>query len=371
MKRVVILGCTGSIGQTALRAIRTRDLDIKVAALSAHSDAVSLVALGREFKADALCLTSHNLENLTDIKTFSGFDGLAHMLESIEADIVLNAIAGFDGLKASLLALEKGFDLALANKESVVCAGSYLFEVAEAHHCTIIPVDSEHSAIAEILKGRKPEEIDTLILTGSGGPFRTLAKEQFSTITVEQALNHPTWKMGKKITIDSATLANKALEVIEAAYLFNLPPERIEVVIHPQSIVHSMVRTTDGAVYAQLGNPDMTLPIINSLTTGAPSLVKPLDFSNLTLTFEKPDFDRFPLLGLAFDLLRRGGCSTLAFNAADEVAVHAFIQGTVSFTKLTDAVQRTLDHHWEDRVTSLDQILELDRKARSICGGYL
>ncbi len=371
MKRLVILGCTGSIGQTALQAIRTRNLELKVVGLSSHSDATGLVTLGREFNVEAVCLTSKNLETLSDIHSYSGFDGLKSMLASIEADIVLNAIAGFDGLKASLMVLANGFDLALANKESVVCAGTYLFDIARDHNCTIIPVDSEHSAIAELLKGRRRQEVDTLILTGSGGPFRTLAKDKFSSITVDQALAHPTWKMGKKITIDSATLANKALEVIEASYLFNLPGDKIEVVIHPQSIVHSMVRTIDGAVYAQLGNPDMTLPIINSLTVGAPSLVKPLDFTSLTLHFEKPDFERFPLLGLAFDILRRGGSSPLAFNAADEVAVHAFLKGSISFTKLMDVVQKTLEHPWGEQVSSLGQILELDKKARQICGGYL
>ncbi len=293
------------------------------------------------------------------------------MLQSLEADIVLNAIAGFDGLYASICALECGFDLALANKESVVCGGSFLFSIAKTHQCSIIPVDSEHSAIAELIKGHPRKTINSLILTASGGPFRTLEKDKFSSITVEQALAHPTWKMGKKISIDSATLANKALEVIEASYLFGFDHSHIEVVIHPQSIVHSMIRTIDGAVYAQLGNPDMTLPIINALSEGQKNLVTPLDFTNLHLDFSKPDFARFPLLELAFTILQRKGSTALAFNAADEVAVAAFLDKRISYPKMIEVVQRTLDQSWEEEIESLDQILKLDKVARAVAKRYL
>lgn len=366
MKRIIILGCTGSIGTTALQAIRSKNLPIKVVALSAHSNEKALIALGDEFHAEAICLTSSYLNEHVSTRCYSGFDGLGRMLHTLEADIVLNAISGFDGLRASLEALDAGFDLALANKESVVCAGPYLFEKARQNGCTIIPVDSEHSAIAELLKGRKREHIDSLILTASGGPFRNLEKEAFQTITVEQALAHPTWKMGKKITIDSATLANKALEVIEASHLFGFPPEKIEVVVHPQSIVHSMVRTLDGAVYAQLGNPDMTLPIINALTETSVGLVRPLDFTNLNLIFQRPDFERFPLLALAFEILERKGACALAFNAADEVAVHAFLQKKISYPKMIEVVQRTLALDWKVEIASFEQILQLDAKARQL-----
>lgn len=366
MKRVIILGCTGSIGSTALEAIRTKHLDLQVVGLSAHTNAPQLIALAHEFSAQAICLTSTTLEEVSSLNTYSYFSGLERMLHSLDADIVLNAIAGFDGLRASLSALECGFDLALANKESVVCAGPYLFEMAKKYGSTIIPVDSEHSAIAELLKGHERQQVQSLIITASGGPFRTLDADHFAAITVEQALAHPTWNMGKKISIDSATLANKALEVIEASHLFGFDADHIEVVVHPQSIVHSMIRTRDGAVYAQLGNPDMTLPIVNALCTGIPSLVKPMDFTNLSLTFEQPDFKRFPLLGLAFEILRRKGSSALAFNAANEVAVHAFLARKISYPALVQIVMRTLDQKWDEDIDSFEHILALDAKARMV-----
>jgi 1-deoxy-D-xylulose-5-phosphate reductoisomerase len=371
MKRIIILGCTGSIGTTTLQAIRSKSLPFRVVGLSSNTRSRELLSLAHEFQAEALCTTGSSLTAVEGVKTYTGFSGLHEMLQSLEADIVLNAIAGFEGLKASLSALMCGFDLALANKESIVCAGSYLFEVAKQHGASIIPVDSEHAAIWELLKGRDPGSIASLILTASGGPFRTLPYKDFAAITVEKALAHPTWNMGKKITIDSATLANKALEVIEASYLFNVETDKIEVVIHPESIVHSMVRTTDGAVYAQLGSPDMTLPIINALGNGHSSLVTPLDFSNLSLHFYKPDLARFPLLGLAFAVLQRGGSSALAFNAADEVAVQAFLGGTISYPKLIEVVQKTLEHPWDQTVGSFEEILALDKQARNIARSYL
>ncbi len=371
MKRIIILGCTGSIGTTALQAIRSKALPFKVVGLSSNMRFKELFSLAREFNVEAVCLTGATLEEHERFRSYSGFSGLQEMLESLDADIVLNGIAGFDGLQASLASLNAGFDLALANKESVVCAGDYLFEVAREHASSIIPVDSEHSAIWSLLKGHESSSVDSLILTASGGPFRTLEKERFASITASQALMHPTWNMGKKITIDSATLANKALEVIEASYLFQFDHEHIEVVIHPQSIVHSMIRTTDGAVYAQLGNPDMTLPIVNALGAGHPSLVSPLDFSNLSLEFSKPDFERFPLLSLAFSILQRKGSSALAFNAADEVAVHAFLKGSISYPRMIEVVQRTLDHPWSEAVESFEDTLALDKKARKIARSYL
>ncbi len=371
MIRVIILGCTGSIGSTALKAIRENLAPLQVVGLCAHSHAESLASLAKEFGAEAVCLTNGAHYECTNARTYRGFSGLQQMLKELDADIVLNAIAGFEGLKASLISLGQGFDLALANKESVVCAGSFLFEVARANNRRIIPVDSEHSAILELLKGRSRESVDSLILTASGGPFRTMEKERFSSITTEQALAHPTWKMGRKISIDSATLANKALEVIEAAHLFGFDGDHIEVVIHPQSILHSMIRTTDGAVYAQLGNPDMTLPIINALTEGSRNLVKRLDFTKLSLHFEAPDYQRFPLLDLAFSILKRKGATALAFNAADEVAVGAFLDGSISYLRLIEVVQRTVEENWDEKIHDFDQILALDAKARDIARRHL
>ncbi len=368
MKKLVILGCTGSIGTTAIQAIRDKKITVSVVGLSAHSDEAALVSLARELNCPSICLTGKRADTYSDLTTFSS---LSSLLSSLDADIVLNGIAGFAGLEASLLSLQQGFDLALANKESIVCGGSYLFDIAREHHSAIIAVDSEHSALSELLKGRTQDEIEALVLTGSGGPFRTLAIDQFAHITVEQALAHPTWKMGRKISIDSATLANKALEVIEASYLFGLPPEKIEVVIHPQSIVHSMIRTRDGAVYAQMGMPDMTLPIVNALGAGGKSLVRPLDFTNLTLTFEKPDYQRFPLLALAFSILQRKGSSPLAFNAADEVAVHTFLDGGCTYLQMIRAIEKTLERPWENAPSSFEETLVLDKEARILTRSFL
>jgi 1-deoxy-D-xylulose-5-phosphate reductoisomerase len=372
MKRVIILGCTGSIGTTAITAIRFNKADLHVVALSAHQDSPSLLSLAKELSSEAICLTGGNCPpSESSLLTFSGQTGLIQMLQSVEADIVLNAIAGFDGLQATIAAIEAGFDVALANKESVVCGGAYLFNLAKKHNVRIIPVDSEHSAIYELLKTRKREEIDSLVITASGGPFRNLPIEQFKDITVEQALHHPTWKMGKKITIDSATMANKALEVIEAAYLFEFPSSKIEVVIHPQSIVHSMIRLKDGAVYAQLGKPDMTLPIVNAMTGGAEKLVAPLSFSQLQLTFDEPDFLRFPLLEQAFSILERKGSSPIAFNAADEVAVHAFLDKRCTYSQMISAVLKTMEREWGTSASDFSQTLELDRKARALARSFL
>jgi len=368
MKRVVILGCTGSIGTTAIEAIRDKKMAISVVGLSADSNEEALASLARELSCTSICLTGSRAKNHSNIHTFNN---ISDMLDSLDADIVLNGIAGFAGLEASLLSIQQGFDLALANKESIVCGGSYLFDLAKEHKSRIIAVDSEHSALAELVKGRSPVEIESLILTGSGGPFRNLPKEKFANITVEQALAHPTWKMGRKISIDSATLANKALEVIEASYLFGLPPEKIEVVIHPQSIVHSMIRTVDGAVYAQMGMPDMTLPIVNALVENGKRLVRPLDFSSLNLTFEKPDFYRFPLLALAFSILQRKGSAALAFNAADEIAVHAFLEGKCTYPQMIRAIEKTLEKPWENAPSSFEETLALDREARELTRSYL
>ena len=368
MKKVVILGCTGSIGTTAIQAIRDKKMEVSVVGLSAHSNEKALFSLARELSCTSVCLTARKGHAQSDITVF---DDLSDMLSNLEADIVLNGIAGLAGLEASLLSIQQGFDLALANKESIVCGGSYLFYLSRHHDSKIIAVDSEHSALAELVKGRPPHEIGALILTGSGGPFRTLPKERFSQITVEQALAHPTWKMGKKISVDSATLANKALEVIEASYLFGLPADKIEVVIHPQSVVHSMIRTVDGALYAQMGIPDMTLPIVNALIDDGKNLVAPLDFSNLSLTFEKPDYERFPLLALAFSILKRRGSAALAFNAADEVAVHTFLDRKCTYPQMIRAIEKTLEKPWDSAPSSFEETLALDSEARKLTRSYV
>jgi len=355
MRRVIILGATGSIGTTALGAIRTHHLPLKVVGLSAHARGMQLETLGKEFGARTVLIPDGD------------FSGLKSMLESTDADIVLNGISGFAGLSASMLALESGKDLALANKERVVCGSSFLFATARRLGRAIIPVDSEHSAIYELLKTQPAAQVDHLVITASGGPFRNTPKEELDQVDVGRALHHPTWKMGPKITIDSATLANKAMEVIEASGLFGFAPERIEVTVHPQSVVHSMIRMRSGAVYAQMGNPDMSLPIINALLPGTTApLVKPLDFTNLSLTFEKPDMDKFPLLALAWDILREGGSKAVAFNAADEVAVWSFLRKEIGFTDIQRVVSEVVARSEDPAPKDLAEAVELDGRLRSL-----
>lgn len=366
MKRIIILGSSGSIGQTTLTAIRRFDLPLQVVALSSHTNIDRLKADGLAFGAAALCSTGVRADGL-----YHGYDGLEAMLDDHRPDIVLNAISGFAGLRASLAAAERGIDLALANKESVVCAGALLFATARAHNSRIIPVDSEHSAIAALLEAHARERVDSLIITASGGPFRLWEAERFRSITARDALAHPTWNMGRKITIDSATLANKALEVIEAAALFGFDADHIEVVIHPQSIVHSMIRCRDGAVYAQLSKPDMSLAIVSALLEAPRQVVDRLDFSSLSLHFEAPDLERFPLLALAYDILRRRDMSAIAFNAADEVAVCAFLDGRISYPEMIDVVRRTVEQDWSGDGGSLEEIAEHDQRARLIAESLL
>lgn len=374
-RSAILLGCTGSIGRTALNGIgRLNQKEITVKALSAHTQAQALAQAARDTNAAAVCLTAPDgdiatLKGLLPSSTacYHGPQGLLDMLKDIDADIVLNGIVGAAGLPATLGALDTGKDVALANKESVVMAGQFLFDYAKARGKRIIPVDSEHSALYALINAHGREQVETLVITASGGPFRTLPKECFGDITVEQAIAHPTWKMGAKISVDSATLANKGLEVIEASYLFDFPASSIEVTVHPQSIVHSLVRLRNGAVYGQMSLSDMTLPIMEALSDGHLSLsrvVKPLDFSQLTLTFEQPDYERFPLLRQAFACIKEQGSYCIAFNAADEVAVQAFLSRRCGFMDINEIVDRTLQMDWHEPATDYQSVLEQDGLAR-------
>lgn len=354
MKRLVILGATGSIGTTCLNAVREHNLPIEVVGLSANTNKDKLSILGNEFKCKTL-LTQGGIEN----------SNLGEFLDDTRCDIVLNAIAGFDGLYATKCTLERSIDLALSNKESVVSGGSFIFNDAEKYGAKIIPVDSEHSAIYNLLKKRKA---DKLVITASGGPF--VDRKDLSSVKKEDALKHPTWKMGEKITIDSATLMNKGLEVIEASYLFSFKPEDIEVVVHRQSIVHSMIRTKEGAVYAQLSPPDMSLPIISAILEDEldeKNIVRPLSFDDLTLTFEKPDIERFPLLGAAYKALSIGYSGPVIYNAADEVAVHEFLNDRISFLDISKVVISALENEELTKYTPscYSDVLELDRLTRA------
>lgn len=369
MKRVIILGATGSIGTTCLNSIKEKKLPIDVVAISANTDVKKLESIGDSFNINNLYLAT----NKAHCDCFNYFNSIDELLDNVKCDIVLNGISGFSGLSASVKVLERGIDLALANKESVVAGGSFIFDIANKSGATIFPVDSEHSAIKALLDAHKKEHVKSLIITASGGPFRQLDKKDFKNITIEKALNHPTWKMGPKITIDSATLANKALEVIEASYLFGFSGENIEVVVHPQSIIHSMIRMNDGAIYSQMGMPNMSLPIIEGLLGiyDGVNLVDPLSFDNLSLTFEKPDFEKFPLLKIAFQILKTGKSYPIAFNAANEVAVDAFLKEKITYLQLQDCVLETMQKDFLDVCTNLTETINLDIKARSIANSYI
>ncbi len=347
MKRIAILGATGSIGTTCLNAIRSGKLDAEpVFLLSSTSD---IAHLGSEFHATALRSSHSSRSEILD------------KLQSSSPDIVLNAVSGTAGLSYTMEAIDLGYDIALANKESLVLGGRLVMESAAERGVSIIPVDSEHSAIYSLLRGRRARK---LIITASGGPFRD--RMDLSSVTVEEALCHPTWKMGRKITIDSATLANKGQEVIEASVLFSFPPEAIEVTVHKESIVHSMIEMDDGAVYALLSRPDMTLPIVSAVS-GVDSgydAVSPLSFSDLDLSFRSWDRDRFPMLSLAYEALRLGGSYTIAYAAADEVFVNAFISRRIPFTSIGDNTKRIFTQDWSHTPSSIEDILEIEKKAR-------
>jgi 1-deoxy-D-xylulose-5-phosphate reductoisomerase len=347
VKRVAVLGATGSIGRQALDVVASHP-ELTVCALA--SGAQQLDALAAEHRVPHVQV---------------GGD-LTELLERSEPDVVLNAVVGFAGLPATLWALEQGVDLALANKESLVAAGELALAAQRRGGGGLLPVDSEHSAAFQCLEGRAAETVDSLILTASGGPFRGRTRDQLAGVTVEEALAHPTWNMGRKITVDSATLANKGLELIEAHCLFGLPYERLDVVVHPSSIVHALVRFRDGALLAHLGHPDMRVPISYALTypERAATSVAPLDLAGLTLSFEAPDVGAFPLLTLARAAGERGGTFPCVYNAANEVAVEAFLDGRLPFLGIAELVEDTLGAVDGDPARDIDDLVAADAAAR-------
>lgn len=360
-KKVLVLGATGSIGSSTLDIIRNQKDRFICCGISANTDSENLSSLSQEFN----CLST--------LTSTDGTDGIKQLIEKSKPDIVVNGIAGAAGLIPSMITLEHGIDLALANKETIVMAGPLMFQMAKKNNCHIIPVDSEHSAIFTLIEKFGADNIDQLIITASGGPFRKYTKEQLESVTLKDALKHPTWNMGKKITVDSATLGNKGLEVIEATRLFGLPVSKINVVVHPQSIVHSLIRTKDGIVYGQLSEPDMKHPIIQALDWPEckTDFMKPFDLTDTsdgsrTLTFEKPRYNDFPLLKLAFTCAEKDNCYPVAFNAANEIAAWAFIDEKISFNKISEIVEKTMNHDWSQEVTDFDVIFEADKKARKI-----
>lgn len=347
-RRIAILGSTGSIGTQALEVIKSHPDELDVEVLTAHSNAPLLIRQALEFMPNAVVIAKESMYKYVrealdpyDIKVYTGQGSIGQIVEMESIDMVLVALVGWSGLKPTLKAIEAGKQIALANKETLVVAGELVTALAQKNGVNIYPVDSEHSAIFQCLAGEFHNPLEKIILTASGGPFRGMKKEELLCVTKAQALKHPNWSMGSKVTIDSATLMNKGLEVIEARWLFNLDVSKIEVVVHPQSIIHSMVQFADGSIKAQLGLPDMRLPIQYALTypDRLPSAFPRFSFDQcLQFTFEKPDYETFRCLGLAYEALRLGGNVPCIMNAADEVAVQAFLREEISFLQIPELI---------------------------------
>ncbi len=372
-RNIAILGSTGSIGCNALEVIEALGEPYRAVALSAHRKLDKIAEQVRRHRPAAVAITGDaDLQAVAALRelavtVYEGPAGMVEMVQRPDVDVIVAAVVGAAGLPAVLAGVRAGKRLALANKESLVVAGSLLIPEARKHGVTILPVDSEHSAVFQALHCGHGKEIKRVILTASGGPFRNTPRQQMERATLEDALAHPTWRMGNKITIDSATMFNKALEIIEACWLFDLPPEKVEVVIHPESIVHSMVEFVDNSVIAQLGPPDMRTPIQYALTypDRAEGISRRLDLTKpFALHFEPPDFDRFPALRFAYDVARRGGTLGAVLNAANEVAVEAFIAAKASFGEISRLVETTIAAHRLQTSPSLDDLLEADRWAR-------
>jgi 1-deoxy-D-xylulose-5-phosphate reductoisomerase len=366
MVRVVVLGSTGSIGRSAMDVIRMHPDRFTVAGLSAGSNAGLLLSQADEFEVDLLSLTSAG--SGWEVP-FTGENAALEVIRRASPDFVVNGISGAAGFLPSLEAIRSGAVLALANKESLVIGGHFLTREAEKAGLPIIPVDSEHSAVFQCLRGESASDIRRVILTASGGPFRKRPADTFKDITPEEALSHPTWSMGRRITIDSATMMNKGLEIIEACWLFPVPLEKIEVAVHPQSIVHSMVEFRDKSIKAQLSVPDMRAAIAYALS--CPDRLNlalvPLDFTaGLNLEFFPPDARKFPALALARSAMDRPEVLPCIMNAADEIAINAFLSGRIGFTRITDVVKKTMDILSGSTVDSPEEVMELDKKARKI-----
>lgn len=374
MKRLTILGSTGSIGVNCLKVVETHPSAFEVVYLAAHRNIELLYQQAQRFHPRAVVAVQPPMEgewrerfSKLGVEFLTGAAALVEIAAATEAEVIVNAIVGAAGLPATLRALQQGRTVALANKETLVIAGELVTAEARKNGGQLIPIDSEHSALWQCLAGESPQRIERLILTASGGPFRQRAKDDFARITLAEALNHPNWTMGQKITIDSATLMNKGLEVIEAHWLFDVPVERIHVLVHPQSIIHSMVEFVDGSIKAQLGVPDMRLPIQYALTypDRLPNRFPRLDFSLWRqLDFHEPDFEKFVCLKLAYAALREGGTAPAVLNAANEEAVQAFLQETIRFEQISHFVDGALQKHQNHRRVDFDGVLAADRWAR-------
>jgi len=381
MKNVVLLGATGSIGTSSVDVIQQHSDIFNLYAVAANSSVEKVAEIVRKYNVERVCMfneaAAKELESVLGKKVLAGMDGLCELAADPKADIIINALMGAVGCLPTITAIEHGKHVALANKETMVMAGPVIWDkLAENPKSFITPIDSEHSAIFQCLEGGKREsEVEFLEITASGGPFREWPIEKFENITVADALNHPVWSMGKKITIDSASMMNKGLEVLEAHFLFHIPYDQIKVVVHPQSMVHSLVQFRDGSLMAQLGAPDMRIPIQVALTwpDRLKLETKRLDLPTLAkLTFFEPDFNKFRCLALAFDAGLRGGVVPAMMNAANEVLVDRFLKGNLKFTDIPKYVEMVMDK--APNVTghlSLEQVLEADKEARLMTEGFL
>jgi len=373
VKYLSILGSSGSIGVNALKVVREFPDHFRVRYLSAHSQADLLIEQALEFAPRAVAIGDEKQyetvrQALPGIEVLSSRTGLLELAGRDDVDIMLNAIVGSAGMEPTIRSIKAGVNIALSNKESLVMAGDLIKTLLSDHGVALYPVDSEHSAIWQCLVGETREDINRLIITGSGGPFRTTPKAEFGNVTVAQALQHPNWAMGRKITIDSATMMNKGLEVIEAYWLFDIPADKIDIVIHPQSIIHSMVEFVDGSVKAQMGLPDMKIPIQYALSYPKhfPQMWDHLNLAEIgTLSFEKPDFDKFTCLRLAFEALKGGGSLPVVLNVANEQAVYRFLDGEIPFTAIPEQINKALEVHEFIEHPGLDDILALEQWTRT------
>jgi 1-deoxy-D-xylulose-5-phosphate reductoisomerase len=377
-KRILILGSTGSIGTQALD-VCAREPELEVVGLSAERSWEELLAQARAHGVSRVALADADAaaragESWTDGRVLSGAEGLVSLVVESGADLVLNALVGSAGLGPTVATLGEGIDLALANKESLVVGGELVTALAEATNARLIPVDSEHTALHQLLAGQPPGAVERLTITASGGPFRGRTRAELSEVSVEQALAHPTWAMGGKITIDSATLMNKGLELMEAHHLFGTPYERIDVVVHPQSLIHGLIGLADGAMLAHMGPRDMRIAIGYALH-GGESVdlgIEPLDLAAVgELTFEPVDLEAFPCLRLAREAVAAGGTAPCVLNAANEVAVHAFLEGRLPFLGIAEVIEQTLTELGAEPVRAFESLYEADRRARELASGLV
>lgn len=381
MRHIAILGSTGSIGTQTLQVIAANPDRFCVEVLTANNNVELLVEQALKFKPNSVVIANEEKYSLLrdalqheEVKVYAGADAIAQVVTSPQIDLVVTAMVGYSGLIPTIEAIKAGRNIALANKETLVVAGELVNRLVEQYKVAILPVDSEHSAIFQCLMGENQSRVEKLILTASGGPFRGRNRAFLETVTPAAALKHPNWHMGAKVTIDSASMMNKGFEVIEAKWLFGMSPEQMEVVVHPQSIVHSMVQYTDGSIKAQLGVPDMRLPIQYALTF--PERIAAdfgrVDFTSCqTLTFEKPDLDTFRNLGLAYEAMHKGGNMPCILNAANEVAVDAFLREQCSFTAMSDLIGTTMAKSVFIPQPSLEDYVETDRNSRRLAQEYL